>query len=142
MRSPWTASSFTFIKRLFSVLLFAIRVVLSAYMSLLIFLPAILIPVCASSSLPFHLMYSAYKLPRRRKWEPTAVFLPGEPQGRGCPAGYRLRGRTDSDTMDWVPGSCSPEANLPLTPTWPKVGEVGSLRSSGSSGGQQGRNTS
>ena len=38
--------------------------------------------------------------PRRRKWEPTAVFLPGEPQGRGCPAGYRLRGRTDSDTME------------------------------------------
>jgi hypothetical protein len=38
--------------------------------------------------------------PWRRTWRPTAVFLPGEPQRRGCPAGYRLRGRTDSDTME------------------------------------------
>ena len=34
----------------------------SAYLRLLIFLPAILIPACASSSLAFHMMYSAYKL--------------------------------------------------------------------------------
>ena len=55
--------SFTFIKRLFSSsLLSAIRMVSSAYLRLLIFLPAILIPVCASSSLPFHMMYSAYKI--------------------------------------------------------------------------------
>ena len=44
-------SSFIFIKRLFSsYLLSAIRVVSSAYLRLLIFLPAILIPACASSS--------------------------------------------------------------------------------------------
>ena len=43
-------SSFTFIKRLFSSLLSAVRVVSSAYLRLLIFLPAILIPVCASSA--------------------------------------------------------------------------------------------
>ena len=56
-------SSFTFIKRLFSSsLLSAIRVVSSAYLRLLIFLPANLIPTCASSSLSFHMMYSAYKL--------------------------------------------------------------------------------
>ena len=54
--------SFTFIKRLFSSLLFAIRVVSSAYLKLLIFLPAILIPACASSSPVFLMMYSAYKL--------------------------------------------------------------------------------
>ena len=35
---------------------------LSAYLRLLIFLPAILIPACASSSLAFHMMYSAHKL--------------------------------------------------------------------------------
>ena len=53
-------SSFTFIKRLFSSsLLSAIRVVSS---ELLIFLLAILIPACASASLAFHMMYSAYKL--------------------------------------------------------------------------------
>ena len=56
-------SSFTLIKRLFSSsLLSAIRVVSSAYLRLLIFLPAILIPVCASSSPAFHKMYSACKL--------------------------------------------------------------------------------
>ena len=33
----------------------------------------------------------------RRKWQPTPVFLPGEPQGRmGC----RLWGRTESDTTE------------------------------------------
>ena len=56
-------SSFTFIKRLFSSsLLSATRVLSSAYLRLLIFLPAILIPVCPSSSPAFHMMYSAYKL--------------------------------------------------------------------------------
>ena len=37
----------------------AIRVVSSAYLRLLIFLPAILIPTCASSRPAFHMMYSA-----------------------------------------------------------------------------------
>ena len=56
-------SSFTFIKRLFSSSsLSAIRVVLSAYLRLLIFLPAILIPAYASSSPVFLTMYYAYKL--------------------------------------------------------------------------------
>ena len=54
--------SFTFIKKIFSSSLSAIRVVLSAYLRLLIFLLAILIPAWASSSLTFHMMYSAYKL--------------------------------------------------------------------------------
>ena len=56
-------SSFTFIKRLFSSSsLSAIRVVSSAYLRLLIFFLAILLPACASSSLAFLIMYSAYKL--------------------------------------------------------------------------------
>jgi len=56
-------SSFTFIKRLFSSSSHsAVRVVLSAYMRLLIFLPAILIPAWASSSPAFRRMYSASKL--------------------------------------------------------------------------------
>ena len=59
----FSLSSFIFIKRFFSSSsLIAIRVVSSAYLKLLIFLPAILILVCASSSLAFHMMYSAYKL--------------------------------------------------------------------------------
>jgi len=40
----------------------AIRVVPSAYLRLLMSFPAILIPASASSSLPFRMMYSAYKL--------------------------------------------------------------------------------
>ena len=55
-------SSFTFIKRLFSSLLSPLRMMSSAYLRLLIFLPAILFPVCASSSPAFLMMYSAYKL--------------------------------------------------------------------------------
>ena len=41
---------------------FCHRVVSSAYLRLLIFLTAILIPACASSSPAFHMIYSAYKL--------------------------------------------------------------------------------
>ena len=53
----------TFIKRLFSSFsLSAIRVVSSAYLRLLLFLPAILIPACASSTPAFHMMYIAFKL--------------------------------------------------------------------------------
>ena len=56
-------SSFTFIKRLFnSSSLSALRVVSPAYRTLLISLPAILIPACASSSPAFLMMYSVYKL--------------------------------------------------------------------------------
>ena len=40
----------------------SIRVVSSAYLRLLIFLPAILIPACSSSSPEFLTMYSAYRL--------------------------------------------------------------------------------
>ena len=55
--------SFTFIKRFFSSSsLSATRVVSSAYLRLLIFLLAILIPAYASSSPAFLIMYSAYKL--------------------------------------------------------------------------------
>ena len=63
LSANFSLSSFTFIKRLFSSSsLSAIRVVSSAYLRLLRFLPAILIPACASSSSAFHMMYSAYKL--------------------------------------------------------------------------------
>ena len=62
-KPTFSVSSFTFIKRLFSSSsLSAIRVVSSAYLRLLIFLPEILIPACTSSSPAFLMMYSAYKL--------------------------------------------------------------------------------
>ena len=57
-KSTFSLSSFTFIKRLFSSsLLSAIRVVSSACLRVLMFLPAILIPVCASSRPAFPMMH-------------------------------------------------------------------------------------
>ena len=62
-KPTYSLSSFTFLKRLLnSFSLSTIRVVLPAYLRLLIFLLAILIPACESSSLAFDLMYSAQKL--------------------------------------------------------------------------------
>ena len=62
-KPTFSLSSFTFIKRLFSSSsLFAIRVVSSTYLRLLIFLLEILTPACASSSPVFLMMCSAYKL--------------------------------------------------------------------------------
>ena len=50
-KPTFSVSTFTFIKKLFSSSsLSAMRVVSSAYLRLLIFLPAILIPACASSN--------------------------------------------------------------------------------------------
>ena len=61
-KPTFSLSSFTFTKRLFSSSLSALSMVSSAYLRLLIFLPAILIIACASLSPAFFLMYSAYKL--------------------------------------------------------------------------------
>ena len=62
-KPAFSLSSFTFIQRLFSSSsLPAIRMISSVYLRLLIFLPAILIPVSDSSSTAFHMMYSAYTL--------------------------------------------------------------------------------
>ena len=36
----------------------------------------------------------------RRKWQPTPVFLPGESQGQRSLVGFRLWGRTESDTTE------------------------------------------
>ena len=62
-KPTFSLSSFTFIKRLFSPSsLSAIRVVSPVYLRILVFLSALLIPACASSSPAFHMIYFAYKL--------------------------------------------------------------------------------
>ena len=61
-KPTFSLSSFTFIYRLFSSSLSAIRVVSSAYLRLLICHSAILIPACASSSPIFRMVYSTYNL--------------------------------------------------------------------------------
>ena len=68
-KPSFSLCSFTFIKRLFSSSsLCAVRVVSSAYLRLLIFLPAVLIPACNSSSPVFCIMYSLYKLNSIQLW--------------------------------------------------------------------------
>ena len=63
-KPAFSLSFFTFIRRLFSSSSrSASEVVSFAYLRLLIFLLAILIPACASSSLAFHMMYSAWCSP-------------------------------------------------------------------------------
>ena len=62
-KPAFSLSSLTFIKRFFSSSSFSvIRVISSVYLRLLIVLPAILISACTSSSLAFHIMYSAHGL--------------------------------------------------------------------------------
>ena len=78
-KPAFSLSSFTLIKRLFSSFsLSAIRVVSCAYLKLLIFLPAILIPVCDSSSPVFHMMYSVCKLNKQcddiQPWRTPSQF--------------------------------------------------------------------
>ena len=62
-KPAFSLSSFTFIKRLFSSsVLSVISVASSAFLRLLIFLLAILIPACTSSRTAFRIMYSTQKL--------------------------------------------------------------------------------
>ena len=68
-KPAFSLSCFILIKRLFSSSsLSTIRVVSSVYLRLLIFLPAILILAYDSSSLAFHIMYSAYKSLTYHQW--------------------------------------------------------------------------
>ena len=75
--------SFTLIKGVFCFsLLSAIKGVSFAYLKLLIFLPAILIPACASANPAFHMEYSAYKLNKQAGGQYIALansFLNFEP---------------------------------------------------------------
>ena len=77
-KPTFSLSSFTFIKRLFSSSsLSAIRVESSAYLRLLVFLLAVLIPACAWSSLAFLMMYSAFMLNKQGDYiQPWHTPLP------------------------------------------------------------------
>ena len=71
---------FTLIKRLFSSSsLSVINVISSAYLRLLIFLMAILIPACESSRPEFHMMFSTYELNKQEDniqpcWTPFPIL--------------------------------------------------------------------
>ena len=40
------------------------------------------------------------KIPLRRAWQPTPVFLPEEPHGQRSLAGYSPQGRKESDMIE------------------------------------------
>ena len=42
------------------------------------------------------------KIPWRKKWQPTPVFLPGESHGRWSLVGYSRRGRKELDRTEWL----------------------------------------
>ena len=98
-KPTFSLSFFTFIKRLFcSCLLSAIRVVSSAYLRLLIFLPAILIPAWASSSPAFHMMYSAAAAAVKSLQLCPTLCDPID----GSPAGSPVPGILQARTLEWV----------------------------------------
>ena len=47
------------------------------------------------------------KAPPRRKWQPTAVFLPGKPHGQRSLLGCSPQGHTESDMTEWLNNSSS-----------------------------------
>ena len=97
-KPTFSLSSFTFIKRLFSSSsLYAIRVVSSAYLRLLIFPLAILIPACASSSLAFHMIYSAAAAAKSLQSCPT-LCDPVDGSSPGSP----VSGIPQTRTLEWV----------------------------------------
>ena len=54
------------------------------------------------------------KIPWRRKWQPTPVFLPGESHGRRRVVGYSARGHKESDMIEQLHFSSLWEVNLRL----------------------------
>ena len=96
-KPTFSLSSFTFTKRLFSYSLSALRVVSSAYLRLLIFLPSILIPDWASSSPAFHTVYSAATAAKSLQSCPTLCDpIDGSPPGSTVPGILQAR------TLEWV----------------------------------------
>ena len=43
-----------------------------------------------------------WKIPWRRKWQPTPIFLPGKSHGQRSLADYRPRGHRELDTTEWL----------------------------------------
>jgi len=99
VKPAFSLSSFTFIKRFFSSSsLSAIRVMSSAYLRLLIFLLAILIPAWASSSLAFRMMYSAAAAAAKSLQSCPTLCNPID----SSPPGSAVPGILQARTLEWV----------------------------------------
>ena len=62
------------------------------------------------------------KVPWRRAWQPTPVFLPGESHGQRSLVGSRSWGRRESDTTEWLstaPGDAARRRVSPLSSSDP-----------------------
>ena len=57
------------------------------------------------------------KIPWRRIWQPTPVFLPGESHGQRSLAGYSPQGRKESDTTEATWHACDPDQVVSSTGT-------------------------
>ena len=108
-KPAYSLSSFTLIKRLFSSsLLSVIRVVPSAYLRLLIFLLAVLIPACDLFSPAFCMMYSAYKLNKQGdNIQPWCTPFPilNQSMMLGKTEGRRRRGWQSTRWLDGITNS-------------------------------------
>ena len=51
------------------------------------------------------------KIPWRREWQPTIVFLPGELHGLRSLVGYMVHGVTESDTTEQLTLTCLHKAD-------------------------------
>ena len=96
-KPTFSLSSFTYIKRLFSSSFSALRMVSSAYLRLLIFLLAILIPACASSGPAFLMIYSAAAAAKSLQSCPTLC----DPID-GSPPGSLIPGILQARILEWV----------------------------------------
>ena len=57
------------------------------------------------------------KIPWRREWQPTPVFLPGEFHGKRSLVGYSPWGHKELDTTDWLWLTISPHPSPPQKKT-------------------------
>ena len=89
--SPSSRGSFSFSS------LTAIRMVSSAYLRFLLFLPEFVIPTCDSPNLAFHMIYSALW---RWQWHPIPVLFPGKSHGQRSLVGCSPWGRWELDTTE------------------------------------------
>ena len=59
------------------------------------------------------------KIPCRRKWQPTPVFLPGKSHGQRSLAVYSPWGCKKSDTTEWLSNKANLVSDPPLSPITP-----------------------
>ena len=56
------------------------------------------------------------KIPWRRAWQPTPLFLPGESHGQRSLAGYSPEGHTESDTTEVTERTCMHSSVIAVLP--------------------------